>query len=177
MSESPVEIERVWLLSNLPELPANASRWRIRQGYLSPGDPREAMIDDPETPPTTGRIRAIEDAEGTPAFIHTIKHGDGLVRHERERPLTEVAFQAAWPATRGRRLTKTRWRIPEGALTWEIDHFDRLDMVLAEVELSHPEEAVELPSWLVGCIVREVTHEPAFRNAELAARCGRLDET
>ena len=60
VSESPVEIERVWLLSNLPELPANASRWRIRQGYLSPGDPREAMIDDPETPPTTGRIRAIE---------------------------------------------------------------------------------------------------------------------
>lgn len=177
MTDSPVEIERVWLLSNLPQLPEHASRWRIRQGYLSPGDPSEVLEDDPETPPTTGRIRAIEDAEGITAFVHTIKHGDGLVRHERERPLAEVAFEAAWPATRGRRLTKTRWRIPAGAWTWEIDHFDRLDLVLAEVELTHPEEKVVLPGWLSCCVVREVTDEPAFRNAEIAARHGLLDES
>ena len=93
MSGSPVEIERVWLLSGLPELPSTAQRWRIRQGYLSPGDPLEIMPDDPEAPPTTGRIRSIEDEDGITAFVHTIKHGTGLVRQERERPLAEVAFE------------------------------------------------------------------------------------
>ncbi|MCH2160614.1 MAG: hypothetical protein MK085_01940 [Phycisphaerales bacterium] len=176
MSGSPVEIERVWLLSDLPELPSTAECLRIRQGYLSPGDPGDTMPADPDHPPTTGRIRAIEGSDGATTFIHTLKHGQGRVRQERERPLSARAFEAAWPATSGRRLTKTRWRVPVEEWTWEIDHFDRLDMVLAEVELRHPGEVVTIPRWLERHVVREVTEDPAFRNAELAARLGLLDE-
>ena len=170
-----MEIERVWLLSGMPELPSHAEALTIRQGYLPIGDPDDPFPADPEFVPETGRIRSIQGSDGDRSHVHTIKRGDGLVRVERERPITSVAFEAAWPATAGRRLSKTRWRVPEGDLTWEIDQFDHLDLVLAEVELGDPEESVKIPDWLAGHLLREVTDEPAFRNAEIAARAGLLE--
>ena len=133
-----MEIERVWLLSGMPELPSHAEALTIRQGYLPIGDPDAPFPEDPEVVPETGRIRSIQRAGGALSHVHTIKRGHGLVREERERPITPAAFEAAWPATAGRRLSKTRWRVSEGGRTWEIDRFDHLDLVLAEVELDDP---------------------------------------
>lgn len=172
---APLEIERVWLLSGMPELPPHAEALTIRQGYLPIGDPDDPFPGDPEVVPETGRIRSIQRAGAERNHVHTVKRGHGLVREERERTISAAAFDAAWPATAGRRLSKTRWRVSEGDRTWEIDRFDHLDLVLAEVELDDPKQPVQIPDWLAGHLLREVTEEPAFRNAEIAARAGLLE--
>ena len=105
----PLEIERVWILDGLPEIPDDAECWRIRQGYLAEPGVDDAPDDDPEVVPSVGRIRSIEHIDGSLRFVHTIKHGVGLVRTEVERPLSAGAFNAAWAQSAGRRLAKTRW--------------------------------------------------------------------
>ncbi len=72
------------------------------------------------------------------------------------------------PLTAGRRVTKRRYRVREGALTWEIDEFTDRDLVLAEVELRDPEAEPEIPDWLRPVLDREVTGEPEYVNANLA---------
>ena len=160
------EIERSYLLDRLPELPAGAEVWRIEQGYLPellPGD--RGSVD-----PLEGRVRRVIMPDETVVFTHTIKRGEGLVREELERSMTETEFSRHWPRTESRRLSKTRHRVRVGEVIWEIDDFDQLDIVLAEVELTDVDMKVEIPDWLVSHIVREVTDEPEFRNYELALR-------
>ncbi len=157
------EIERVFLLDRLPDLPDGAEAVRVEQGYLPEHDSAGEEI-------TEGRVRRTADANGTIRFTHTVKRGVGLVRSETERAITEAEFEHHWPRTDGRRLTKTRYRVPAGALVWEIDAFDDLELVLAEVELPAPDAAAPLPEWLASHVVREVTDEPAYRNYEIAMR-------
>lgn len=190
------EIERKWLLHRLPdrlvhldgdEVGAAVERLRIRQGYLPPAVEADFEIFDqagPEDVPVVGRIRSIEADGPRPVvrFVHTMKSGSGLVRRELERSISSSAFEAAWPATLGRRIEKTRWRIPEGGSTWEVDRLDGASdlglqdggLVLLEVEAADPEQARRLdpPQWLAEVVDREVTDEPAFTNAEIAFRLG-----
>ena len=49
-----------------------------------------------------------------------------------------------------------------------------IPLVLAECELPSTDAPLDIPDWLAPFIVREVTEEPAFRNAELALRAGLL---
>ena len=173
MSTPGCEIERVYLLDRLPELDvldARMETWRIDQGYLVP---TEAPVSDVLK---EGRIRRVELPDGEIRFIHTIKRGLGLVREEHETEISEEEFNRLWPLTDGRRIRKVRTRIQEGALTWELDRFLDIELVLAEVELPEVETVVELPEWLKPRIVREVTEDPAFRNFELARQAGLLGE-
>lgn len=159
------EIERVYLLDGAPQFPAHAVASRIEQGYL----PEESTHDDaPAQLISEGRIRRVVHGDGAVQYTHTIKHGLGLVRAEDERSLTEQEFQTLWPRTRGRRLSKTRHRVTEADLVWEIDVFDQFDLVLGEVELPAIDTPAPIPGWLQPHIVREVTEEPAFRNYALA---------
>jgi CYTH domain-containing protein len=182
-----LEIERKWLLTRLParieafergEADAAIQRVRLRQGYLRPAT--EAEVDAIATeglgagPIRFGRLRSIESAAGIRHLL-TVKSGEGLVRREIEHDLSAARFEAAWPETAGRRLEKTRWLVTAlDGLIWEIDRFDRLDLLLAEVEVADEPaaEAVEIPGWLAPTIDREVTHEPMFTNAEIALRAG-----
>ena len=103
-------------------------------------------------------------------YTHTVKHGVGLVRQEVESELERETFERAWPRTAGRRLSKTRYRVREGQLTWEIDVFDGIDLVLAEVELPTAETPSPIPGWLAPLVDREVTNEPGYTNAAIASR-------
>lgn len=160
------EIERAYLLDGLPELPDGVEVWRIEQGYL----PELIPGDRGSVNPLEGRLRRVIMPDGTVCFTHTIKRGDGLVREELERSLTETEFSQHWPRTESRRLSKTRHRVRVGEVIWEIDDFNQLELVLAEVELTDVNMKVEIPDWLASRIVREVTDEPEFRNYELALR-------
>ena len=164
------EIERVFLLDRLPEIPeslrACAERWEIEQGYLAPS---QATSTDEIT---EGRLRRTTHADGTQTFTHTVKSGLGLVRSERERSLSASEFEAIWPATTGRRLLKTRLRIDVEGQIWEIDAFSDRALVLAEAEIPTVETALSIPEWLQPRIIREVTEEGAFRNFHLATRKG-----
>lgn len=181
----PLEIERSFLLRGMPILPIALgperrpiARLWLKQGYLplrGDGVARPAAAGDAAastSPIAEGRLRRIERADGSVEHRHTVKTGVGLVRTEVEHVIDRATFDAAWPATAGRRLSKTRFRVDEGEFTWEIDRFDGFDLVLAEVELPDPAAVAIPPSWLAPFIVREVTDEPAYRNFELA--CGRV---
>ncbi|MCO5170711.1 MAG: adenylate cyclase [Planctomycetes bacterium] len=161
---APLEIERVFLLARLPDLPAGAEAVRIEQGYL----PDEGVAG------VEGRIRRATDAAGRARCTHTVKRGLGLVRTEEERALAPEEFERLWPATAGRRLVKTRHKVREGALVWEVDAFEGLDLVLAEVELPSTDHAVTPPAWLAPHVVREVTEEAEYRNFAIARRLGRV---
>ncbi len=150
-----LEIERKYLLQSMPQLPATGRAYRMEQGYFT---------DEP------GRLRRSRAPDGTVTHTHTVKKGVGLVREEIERELTPDEFESLWPRTAGCRLTKTRTKVPEGNLVWEIDDYDALDLVLAEVELPSAETKVTVPDWLAPHVIREVTGEPAYGNHQLAVR-------
>lgn len=63
-------------------------------------------------------------------------------------------------------IEKTRYRLPLGDVVWEIDEFagDNEGLIIAEVELNHPEQTLSLPDWLG----EEVTHDPRYYNAQLS---------
>jgi len=154
-----LEIERKYLLRALPELPADAASVHIEQGYLP-------LDHDPP-----GRLRQMREASGAVRRLLTVKRGEGLVREETEQELDAATFTRLWPATAGRRLVKRRWYVPvEGRaeMRWEIDEFLDRALVLLEIELPDPDAVVDLPPWLSCVMIREVTDDPAFRNAALA---------
>ncbi len=152
---SNVEIERRYLLDELPDLPAGARTYRLEQGYFG---------DEP------GRVRRSVAPDGTVTYTHTVKTGRGLVRRETEREISPDEFETLWPRTAGRRLAKTRSCIDVGSLVWEIDVYDAIELVLAEVELPSPRTAVIIPPWLAAHVVRDVTDEPDYQNYEIALR-------
>jgi CYTH domain-containing protein len=152
---TPLEIERKFLLTGMPALPEHAVAHRMEQGYL---------------PEARGRLRRAVGPDGTPVCTLTFKTGVGLVRREDQRKIPEAEFLEHWPRTEGRRLLKTRYKVADAGFVWEIDRYDDLDLVLAEVELPTPDTAVTPPAWLEPHIEREVTEEPMYQNYEIALR-------
>ena len=63
-------------------------------------------------------------------------------------------------------IEKTRYKIPLGSLIWEVDEFAGANagLIVAEVELQDPQQAIELPDW----IGLEVTEDARYFNAYLA---------
>jgi adenylate cyclase len=162
------EIERVFLLRAVPEPMPAGETWHIEQGYLpvtgEDGPGHAGMLE--------GRLRRIERPDGSVRHVHTLKRGTGLVREELEREIDAATFAGAWPRTEGRRLSKVRTRVREGHLTWEVDRFMGLPVILAECELPAADAPLPIPAWLAPWVEREVTDDPAYRNYELARRAG-----
>lgn len=157
----------------MPEVPdemkSGVEVWVIEQGYFDTDHHGDPSPDRPE-----GRIRRTTFPDGSTKFFHTVKRGLGLVREEREIELAESVFTDLWPQTEGRRINKSRLRVPVGDQIWEIDQFLGIDLVLAEAELPSMETELVLPAWLQARVIREVTEEPAFRNFELARSSGQI---
>ncbi len=64
-------------------------------------------------------------------------------------------------------IEKTRYRIENQGLVWEIDEFEgeNAGLAIAEVELASVDQVVALPSW----VGEEVTTESRYYNANLIA--------
>lgn len=149
-----VEIERKFLLVGMPPGMPPAETHEITQGYL----PGERLVE---------RLRR-DQSNGSERFLRTVKLGSGVVRAEVEEETSRDLFDQLWPLTRGRRLMKRRHVVDAGEHRWEIDEFLDRPLVLAEVELSHPEADVKMPDWLAPAVEREVTGEPEYLNMNLA---------
>ena len=155
MTNSNREIERKFLLRGLPPRTRDAEMLEIEQGYL-PG----VRINE--------RLRRSRH-DGSTTYYRTIKSGAGIDRLEIEEETSEEFFTTVWPLTRGRRIFKRRYVVPEGDVNWEIDEFvDRSGLWLAEVELKSVEQKVSIPHWLSDYVVREVTDEGEYTNHALA---------
>ncbi|NCJ07007.1 CYTH domain-containing protein [Synechococcales cyanobacterium C] len=63
-------------------------------------------------------------------------------------------------------VEKTRYRVPWGGLIWEVDEFQGRNqgLLLAEVELSDPDQSVSLPDW----VGMEVSQDRRYYNSYLA---------
>ena len=93
MSTPPQEIERKWLVRDLPKL-ADLKHELIVQGYLS------ISSDGTEV-----RIRRMGDR-----CFETVKSLGGLTRDEIEIEISQVQFLALWPATRKETIHDERTR-------------------------------------------------------------------
>ncbi|MEO7996007.1 MAG: hypothetical protein ABI852_01115 [Gemmatimonadaceae bacterium] len=151
----PMEIERKYLLTGCPPEAAVVAGTRIEQGWLPGRTLRE-------------RLRRSTYPTGVSRYTRTVKFGRGISRVELEEDTDRLLFEALWPLTVNARVRKRRHAIREGAYTWEIDVFTDRDLVIAEVELSSADESPALPAWLERFVVREVTGEAEYVNANLA---------
>ena len=148
----PVEIERKFLVT--------AETWRanagpsipIAQAYLSVSGPFSV------------RVRRM----GAEAFL-TIKSNDqGLLRQEFEYSIP-VAHADAILNQLGKdslRVEKLRHLVVHDGFEWSVDVFAGAlsGLVLAEIELTDPNQAFAKPDWLGD----EVTDDLRYRNASLA---------
>ncbi|MDQ6613141.1 MAG: CHAD domain-containing protein [Gemmatimonadota bacterium] len=152
---APLEIERKYLLRGCPPEAAVVPGIRVEQGWL----PGETLRE---------RLRRSTYPTGVVRHTRTVKFGGGISRVELEEDTERLLFDILWPHTKARRVYKRRHAIREGAFTWEIDVFTDRNLVLAEVELNSESEQAPLPKWLLPWVVREVTGEREFYNANLA---------
>jgi CYTH domain-containing protein len=148
----PQEIERKYLVRS-DAWRSGATGKRYRQGYLS------------TEPDRTVRVRVAGDA----AFLTVKGRSAGAARAEYEYTIPREHAEEMLDRLCLRPLVeKTRYRIPWGGLTWEVDEFGGANagLVVAEVELAREDQAIELPPW----VGREVTQDPRYANASLVAR-------
>ena len=135
-----MEIEKKYLVSEIPEQLDNYGVWEIEQCYLC-------------TAPTI-RIRKKNEE-----YILTYKSHRGDVQNgkklcvsdEIELPLNQRAYEHLKKKADGKVICKTRYRIPYGGHTIELDvfHGDYEGMLLAEVEFDTVEASEDFcpPAW------------------------------
>jgi CYTH domain-containing protein len=153
LSSTNREIERKFLVRELPGDLATYASSEISQGYLVSTDDGLQV-----------RLRKMQQR-----YSLTYKRGLGPVREEREVELTAEQFDTLWPATVGKRLVKTRYEIPFGDRLVEIDVYGgrHEGLVVAEVEFDDEASALHFqqPEWLG----QDVTGDPRYSNQLLAS--------
>ena len=146
------EIERKFLIEFLPPQILRSRHYRIAQGYLS-NEPGGRHV----------RLRK----KGRRATL-TFKVGRSTNREEREITVSPKQFAILWPATAGRRLTKTRYEIPWKNLVIEIDIYRGRNHGLMVAEVEFPSQSscrkFKPPRWFG----REVTGQKKYSNVRLA---------
>ena len=148
------EIERKFVLSEVPGADVLGTGKELRQGYIA------------EEGDVVVRVR-ITDEDAT----LTIKAGGGLTRTEVEVSISKEEAEALWPHTDGRRIQKTRHRVAGPELGDHVADIDVYAGALAglytaevEFESEHAAAAFVPPDWFG----REVTGEAEWTNSALA---------
>ena len=148
---SGMEIERKFIVRGNSYRQLAYASDRIKQGYICSGHGRTVRV----------RLR------GGRGYL-TIKGPSldgGLSRYEFEKEITpdeaEQLFRLCEPGI----IDKTRYLVKSGQHTFEVDEFygENEGLVMAEVELSAPDEPYEKPVF----IGKEVTGDRRFYNSHL----------
>ncbi len=142
------EIERKFLVAG--------DGWRSRQGRRY----RQAYLSTDKE--RTVRVRVVDES----AWLTIKGLTRGVTRSEFEYPipladaetlLEDLCLQPV--------IDKTRYLVPVGQHTWEVDEFHGVNegLVVAEIELASEDEAFEKPDWLG----EEVSGDSRYFNANL----------
>lgn len=147
-----MEIERKYLIKELPDNYTNYPCHQIEQGYLN-------------VQPVV-RIRKQDND-----YILTYKSKGLMVREEYNLPLTETAYYHLREKADGFLITKKRYLLPyDNHLTIELDVFegDLAPLILAEVEFDSEDEANAFvpPEWFG----EDVTFSVRYHNSYLSQR-------
>lgn len=157
-----MEIEKKFLVRDIPDELENAEKWEISQGYLC----------TLENAPTI-RIRKVNDL-----YNLTYKSRAGvkqernvIINQEEEFPITRECFEHLAGKVDGHLITKTRYRFPIGVrdvAELDIFHGALEGLCLVEVEFSTIQDAKDFiaPDWFG----EDVSDDASFRNASLAIR-------
>jgi adenylate cyclase len=146
------EIERKFLVKGTA-WKAQAAGTLYRQGYLSSVKER------------TVRVRIA----GEKAFLTIKGLNKGVTRTEFEYPVPVDDAAAMLDGLCERPLIeKTRYVLPSGGYTWEIDEFhgDNDGLVVAEVELRRADDKPPLPEW----VGEEVSSDARYFNSNLVKK-------
>jgi len=146
------EIERKFLVKGTA-WKAQAAGMLYRQGYLSSVKER------------TVRVRI----GGEKAFLTIKGLNKGVTRMEFEYPVPVDDAAAMLDGLCERPLIeKTRYVLPSGGYTWEIDEFhgDNDGLVVAEVELQRADDKPPLPEW----VGEEVSSDARYFNSNLVKK-------
>ena len=148
---SGLEIERKFLVKGTDFKQQARSSSRIKQGYICSGHGR------------TVRVRLRDDK----GFL-TIKGPSvdgGLTRYEFEKEITIDEALSLFRLCEPGIIDKTRYLVDSGDHTFEVDEFygDNEGLVMAEVELSAPDEPFKKPDF----IGKEVTGDHRYYNSHL----------
>ncbi len=142
-----IEIEKKFLLKNDSWKKEAGKGDLFRQGYMS-GSNRSSV-----------RIRVAGDKANINIKSATL----GITRKEFEYeiPLKD-ANEMLDSLCEKPFIEKRRYFIARGAHTWEVDAFegDNSGLVVAEIELSDPDEPFDLPNW----VGEDVSGEPKYYN-------------
>lgn len=146
----PMEIERKYLISRLPENLSQYQCKKIAQGYIC-------------TNPVV-RIRKSDDE-----YYLTYKGKGLMAREEYNLPLTQEGYEHMLPKIDGRLIEKSRYLIPlDGKLTAELDIFegDLAPLIIVEVEFDSLDAANSFipPEWFG----EDVTESRKYHNSNLA---------
>ena len=151
-----LETERKFLLKNLPK-GLKYSVLKIYQFYLPDGS----------------RIRETIDSESNFPFpIHKyeltnkkkLRQG---VYEEDEKIISKEKFNKLRSKTISS-IYKTRHVYKTDKIKWEIDTFDNLLLITAEIELPHLYSGFKMPKQISAELIMEVTEFPQFTNKSLA---------
>lgn len=143
------EIERKYLVKQVPENLASYPFHEIEQGYLC-------------TEPVVRTARQDEE------YYLTYKSKGLMIREEYNLPLTEDAYFHLREKIDGRLISKRRYLIPLDPYTIELDvfHSPKDDLILAEVEFPSEEDALTFtpPDWFG----EDVTNSSLYHNSRLS---------
>ena len=144
-----MEIERKFLIKQLPENLDKYPCRRLEQGYLC----------------IAPVIRIRKDNE---TYELTYKGKGAMIREEYNLPLTADAYAHLKAKIDGRLIAKKRYMIPYQSYTIELDVFenDLAPLTLAEVEFSTEEQANNFipPDWFA----EDVTFSKLYHNSYLS---------
>jgi CYTH domain-containing protein len=148
-----MEIERKFLVSDIPRQYSRIKQERLAQGYLTP----------------TGTNQEIRVRRAGKSFFLTIKGKGQLARREDEIRIPSSLFRKLWALTTGARVCKLRRRFRLGAGAASLDTYcgklQGLKTVEVEFASRRAARVFRVPIWF-GC---EVTYDDAFKNRGLAA--------
>jgi adenylate cyclase len=145
-----IEIERKFLVRGNDWQRLATHHTSIRQAYLAASG--KSSI----------RVRIKGDGSAT----LTVKSRPvSLRRLELEYDIPILEAEALMQLRQGAIIEKARYLVPCGDLAWEVDVFsgENLGLVIAEIELRHEHQRIELPPW----VGSEITGQPQYYNSSL----------
>jgi len=153
------EIERKFLIK-MPSISALNENSECEEIYIA-----QTYLKD------NTRIRALKSGEKTKYIKTKKKKVSDLTRIEYEDEISKEEYEKllALADTKRQTINKTRYKYPYKNKVFEIDVFPFWqDRAVVEIELESEKEEFVFPPFLE--IIKEVTHNPEYRNFAIAKR-------
>lgn len=170
-----LEIERRFLLANVPNLSRykNVVDYSIEQHYIEP--PVEGQVYRLRTQCEVLR-KDLEASPGKAEYFRTTKESvsHGIVKEVEHKISKNKYLEELYGAINNKKILgsifKQRTVVKHKNLTWEIDKFRNIHLIIAEVELDDLDSLKKLPEFINKVSIMEVTGVKELSNYSLAKK-------